>query len=111
MLSYLLKAQNVSKYCFSRDTVELFAKSNLKRLELQEKYDLSLIEINNLKTVNSAFEYKFNLADSIIDNKQNKINSLLNITENQNKIINKNKKVLLIYKIAIPVALIIGLLL
>lgn len=110
LLSYLhLKAQNHYKYCFSRDTIEIFAKSNQKRLELVDKYNISLKAIDSLKYTNNLLFIKDSINDTIISTKNTQLLLKDSVINNKNKTINKKDKVILVHRILIITAFIIGL--
>lgn len=105
----LLKGQTSYKYCFSRDTVELFAKSNQKRLELQDKYNLSLEEINNLNYTNNLLFKKDSINIKLISIKDEGLIIRDSKIDKLNKANNKQNDMIKIHRVLIVLALIIGL--
>lgn len=104
-----MKAQKNYKYCFSRDTLELFVKSNQKRLELEDKYKLSLTEINNINYKNNLLLVKDSIQDNIIHSKDTTLlirnNKIIGLQDD----IDKKDKAIKIYKVLIILTLVIGL--
>lgn len=106
-----LNAQTTYKRCFNRDTLEILAKSNQQRLEYIEKYNVSLVEINNLNYELELFDLRNSNSNYTIDslyttNKQ----LVLNIEDNSKIINDKTNKIKRNRNISILLGIIIAIL-
>lgn len=109
MFQLPLSAQKL--YCLSEDTIKIFAISNLKRLELNDKYNLALVEIKELKSNYNNFTYKLELADSIINNQYYIISTQNDLINAASKELNGKNKAIKNLKIITVVLLTLNIIL
>ena len=102
-----LKAQDTYKYCFSRDTLEILARSNLERLEYIEKYDTALVEIKNLKAHVNYLNCLDSISIEIESNLENALDNRDEIIKSKDKKIKKQTKIIKIGKTVIGILIII----
>ena len=102
-----LKAQDTYKYCFSRDTLEILARSNLERLEYIERYDTALVEIKNLKAHVNYLNCLDSISIEIESNLENALDNRDEIIKSKDKKIKKQTKIIKIGKTVIGILIII----
>ena len=102
-----LKAQDTYRYCFSRDTLEILARSNLERLEYIERYDTALVEIKNLKAQVNYLNCLDSISIEIESNLENALDNRDEIIKSKDKKIKKQTKIIKIGKTVIGILIII----